>query len=147
MDMINCAIYQACLPGKSDKRNIYPQSLPINQQWWMSKGQNATLICQTPQIWAQNLQWNFPFVWVPDKFEMVCICNFCVTTVFSYSDFHIMNIDRKILHVSMKMSYDHQVLKTATSHSSTSSFLCWGKHLTCCQKKLQETDFKQCWRP
>lgn len=24
--MIDCAIYQACLPGKSDKRNIYPPS-------------------------------------------------------------------------------------------------------------------------
>lgn len=26
VDMIDCAIYQACLPGKSDKRNIYLQS-------------------------------------------------------------------------------------------------------------------------
>lgn len=59
--MINCAIYQARLPGKSDKRNIYPQSSASKPPVMDEQRTECNIDLPDTAILGPESTLNFPF--------------------------------------------------------------------------------------
>lgn len=94
VDMINYALCQARLPGKSNREIFTSRVQPTNHQWWMSTRQNTkiVLICQTPSYLSQktpNFISSFPkflviFIFYPSHYIHAFLFFICNATVQCY---------------------------------------------------------------
>lgn len=122
--MIDCAIYQACLPGKSDKRNIYPPSSSSKPP--VMDEHRAECKINLPNTTISGLE-----SWMKPSFQPISY------VIFTTADF-------KLVPVHWNNASGSRVQKAAFAKSI--SFVCesvW----RAVKEKLQETDFKRGWSP
>ena len=77
VDMINFALYQTRLPGKSDKRNIYASSSASKPPMMNEQRTEYNINLPDTAIFSPESTMTFPFLYkFQDKIEMVYFCHF-----------------------------------------------------------------------
>lgn len=141
--MINCAIYQACLPGKSDKRNIYPQSSASKPTVMDEQRTECNINLPDTAILGPESTTKFPFClsfqtnlkWYIFVISLSPQC-FAIQILIQSHE----NIP-KTTHLRMKMSYDHYVFKNSDKPQQHKQFSLLRKTFDTLSKKVARDRF------